>query len=1064
MSHVLRSRIVRTLLVLVTCAILTSVAFAQSGVDGAIGGTVTDPSKAVVPNAKVTVRNVETNATSTATTDAEGKFRIQRLQPGIYEVKVEAPNFAVRTEPRVVVEVGRITGVEPTLSIGGTSEMVEVGAEAPTVNTLQQDFSSNINQTSINELPINGRRWSNFALLAPAATPDGGFGLISFRGISGLLNNSTVDGGDNNQAFFSEERGRTRISYVISQASVREFQVNTSNYSAEYGRAAGGVVNSVTKSGTNNIHGSAFYYIRDNALGAYNPFAFETVKDASGNYVQNRIKPKDRRQQFGGSIGGPIVKDKLFFFFSYDQQKRNYPGTAQMGTPSSIFAPMTASERSSLRSKMGIASSDPLGDQKATAAFDAGLAFLQAETGVVPRKGDQNIMFPKIDYRINDKHTLAVSYNRMRWEAPAGVQSQPVVSRGIASFGDDYVKVDTMTARLSSALSNTVSNELRYSWGRDFEFQRSQPNSAVEQALLAKATRLGPLGRMPSVSVASSAGITIGKPNFLERAMYPEEIRNQWANNTTWANGKHLVKFGVDINRVEDTLDQLYQEGGAYSYSTRIDFFADLANAGVAGAPKNWSSYNQGFGPTKWYFSTWDYNFYIQDDYRLHPRLTVNFGVRYEYEQMPDAQVCNPALSQSCKFPRDKNNFGPRFGFAWDPFGDSKTAVRGGYGIYYGRIINSTISSALNSTGVEGSQQQINYRTSDASAPSFPNVAVRQAGKQDVVVFARDAQVPQIHQADLIVEREIAKNTVVSASYILSLGRELVNFYDMNLSPATVWAQTQFEGGPYHGMTYRTPIYTQRPNTNYGRITNIVTNVNSNYNAAVLQLNRRMTNGLQFQTSYTWAHALDSGQNSTTFTTGNALYDIARPELEYGTSNFDIRHKFVASVIYAPTVKFENRVLKAILSDWTVSPIVNISSGRPYTENIGSNLNGLNSSGVANVRGVAGFNGGGGTARLAELIGRNSFRYPRTANVDLRLSRRVKIAEGHKVEFLAEAFNLFNRLNVTGINNRMYNYDFTTSSPTFNKLVYVNTFGTANEAGNTIYRERQIQFALRYEF
>ena len=225
----------------------------------------------------------------------------------------------------MIVEVGTATPITADLSVGAGAKQVEVTAEAPVINTQQQDFSNNVNQTQINELPINGSRWSNFALLTPGAVPDGNFGLISFRGISGLLNNNTIDGGDNNQAFFSEEKGRTRLSYSISQAAIREFQVNTSNYSAEYGRSAGGVINAVTKSGTNEFHGSAEYYQRNNKWGARNPLGFISSVQYGAISI-NPFKPEDVRHTIRGTIGGPIVKDKLFFFFSYDEQRRNFPG------------------------------------------------------------------------------------------------------------------------------------------------------------------------------------------------------------------------------------------------------------------------------------------------------------------------------------------------------------------------------------------------------------------------------------------------------------------------------------------------------------------------------------------------------------------------------------------------------------------------------------------------------------------------------------------------------------------------------------------------------------------
>src|SRR5919112_3529532 len=259
------SKSARALALLFFClAFGAASAAAQSTTQGAVGGTVKDPQGAVVANASVTVKNEETNKEVSATTDDEGRFRVVQLDPGNYSVSINASGFAAFTQQKVVVEVGRVTPLDINLGVAGAQETVQVTSDAPVINTEQQDFSTNINQTSINELPINGRRASNFVLLTPGVASDGNFGLVSFRGISGLLNNNTVDGGNNNQAFFSEEAGRDRAPSSISQAAVREFQVNTSNYSSEYGRAAGGVINTVTKSGGNDFHGTLFYYLRDN--------------------------------------------------------------------------------------------------------------------------------------------------------------------------------------------------------------------------------------------------------------------------------------------------------------------------------------------------------------------------------------------------------------------------------------------------------------------------------------------------------------------------------------------------------------------------------------------------------------------------------------------------------------------------------------------------------------------------------------------------------------------------------------------------------------------------------
>lgn len=1068
-------------------------AMAQSTTTGAIGVTVKDPQGALVAGATVTVRNKENNKEETATTDDEGRARIANLQPGHYNVTVAASGFGKFEQQDVVVEVGIVNTVDATMAISGGENIVEVPGGAPVINTEQQDFSSNINQTSINELPINGRRWSNFALLTPGAVPDGNFGLISFRGISGLLNNSTIDGGDNNQAFFAEERGRTRISYSVSQAAIREFQVNTSSYSAEYGRSAGGVVNAVTKSGTNEFHGGLFYYQRNNKWGARNPLATNSVL-VNGVFTPVGIKPHDVRHQFGGTIGGPIVKDKAFFFFSYDEQKRDFPGLARFTNPNFL----NTANRTLLTAR-GLTDTQ----------INEGLAFLNALSGEVERRGDQRLILPKLDWNLNDSNTLTVTYNRLRWNSPNGIQTQATNTRARDNFGDDLVDIDWLTTRLSSTISSTLLNEFRFQWGRDNETQFSRPPQTGEPTNSID-------GRSPQTFITN--GLSFGIPEFLDRPAFPDERRWQFANTMTWTQGKHALKFGGDVNFVKDIINNLRFIGGEFNYTggnAIDDFIFDYTNFRTSGAVRGLSTavnefagvcprlptttavasriragqcyggaFNQGIGPLGLTMKTTDFNFFIQDDWRVTPRLTLNLGLRYEYQRNPDAVAPNPALPQTANKVDDKNNFGPRVGFAFDMTGDGKTSLRGGWGLYYGRVINSTVYSALTNTGLgpDRSQQQLtiaannlppststcggNPVTAQNCLPIYPNLLVPIGSTTSSVVvrpavqfFDDDFQLPQIHQGDVIFEREIARNTVVSASYLFSFGNSLPTFIDTNLPAPARNVTLSIVGGPLGGQQYVTPLFVgSRPNTTYQQLTEIRSTIISKYHALVLQANRRLTDGLQFQVNYTLSRAMDNGQTSQTFVANNVPFNAFDPAAEDALSAFDRRQKFVASLVYNTDFDAfkDNAVGRAIFNGWTIAPILNAFSGARVTGFISGGINptsfGFSSSSTPG----GGANGSGGANRFAGLP-RNYFKQPNIWYVDLRVSRRFKITEGTKLEILGEAFNLFNRTQVTGVNSTVYNLSGQT-------LTFNTPFLSTTAADSTLFRERQVQLAVRFEF
>src|SRR6266576_2199505 len=667
---------------------------AQSTTDGAIAGTVTDTSGAAVPNASVTVTNKGTNLAQGVATDESGYFRVAKLQPGSYTMKVEALGLAPLTAENVIVQIGSVTEVPAKLNVASAGATVLVSAELPQVNTTSAEFAPTLDQTAINNLPINNGRWSSFVLLTPGAVNDAsGFGLISFRGISTLLNNNTVDGGDNNQAFFSEEHGRTRIGYSSAKAAVQEFQINTSNYSAEYGRAASAVVNTVTKSGTNQYHGEVYFYDRDNSWGAINPFTTLTTQTSPGVFTTSPYAPTDVRKMYVFGLGGPIKKDKIFFFLAFDRYDRNFPGTAKATSPAAFFAAPSAATINTLAARLGVTAA------QAQADYTNGLNGLLGELGPVPRKGQATIFFPKIDWQINLKNHATFEVNRMRWTSPAGIQTQASNTFGVASFGNDYVRDTWGVAKLYTSFTPTLTNEARFQYGRDFEFEFAQPPTAYEQANFLTSTLFpgyaNPLGLPPAVFITN--GFDMGVPTFLERPASPDEPRTQSADTVSSSHNNHATTFGSHVAHPNALSENLRLQYGSFSYSSLLNYFSDFYKPNSCTATINntatpvpcYSSYQQAFGPLGFTFNTNDLAFFAEDSWRLLPRFTLNLGLRYEYEMLPSVILPNPAVPQTQHMPSDTNNLGPRIGFAWDVFGDGKTAVRGGYGMYFGRVINS---------------------------------------------------------------------------------------------------------------------------------------------------------------------------------------------------------------------------------------------------------------------------------------------------------------------------------------------------------------------------------------
>jgi hypothetical protein len=449
-----------------------------------------------------------------------------------------------------------------------------------------------------------------------------------------------------------------------------------------------------------------------------------------------------------------------------------------------------------------------------------------------------------------------------------------------------------------------------------------------------------------------------------------------------------------------------------------------------------------------------DFAGFIQDTWHVQPSVTVNWGLRYDLESMPSPQIANPLEPRTGVFPSDKNNWGPRIGVNWDVTGKGDTVLRGGYGMFYGRIINSTISNAITNTGMATGQLSLTISPS-ATAPAYPNILANASAspvRPNIVFFGSGTQNPLIHQFDIIFDQRIAANTVLSVSYVGSQGRNLPIFIDQNLNPATTTNTYAVTGGPLDGQRLTVPLYTTpRPNANFSQMTQITSGVNTSYNALVLALNRRFTRGLQVQTSYTYSKATDNGQSSQTFTAANNVLDPFNLGLEEGVSNFDVPHRFSLSTVWQP------RSSSAWLDNFTIAPIIAVSSGAPFTALVSGNA-----PQAATVRVLTGILGAGGTNRLPS-VERNTFRLPNTASVDLRVSRAFSIGKS-KLEGIFETFNLFNRINYTAAGTTFYTIGGTVAAPT---LTYNSaTFNVMSNANNGTFspRPREIQLGVRYTF
>lgn len=942
---------------------------AQSqAIDGNIEGYVRAVDGSTLPAALVRVTQVQTGLARETQTDESGYFRVQILPPGTYLVSITKDGFSPQQQTGIALAAGQVQTLRIALPVGSVATTVEVTADLPVIETGRTNAYNNVyTSREVQNIPVPGRSFLDLFVVnpivnaPPLSTSGSGTGTPSVS-FGGLgFRAINVDGVSNNV-----QDGARNL--VISEDALSEVQVVT-NYSAEFGRAAALQLNAISKSGSNDLHYGGFLFARNKAL-SERPFLLAATTPT----------PQFSRYNYGGTASGPLKKNKAFLFGSYERWQQDAPQVSTFGGAAQATA----------ATQLGIAPED-------IASFNGSF---RAHTITV-----------KGDVALNSNNRLMLRYNYYRdRESPLGGGQ---ITRQVASRFDENPQ--SGTAQLVTTIGPNKLNEFRF-----LSIKRDISNGVIS-----------PL--TPLISISG-----IGNYNGNQDGTFVSyESGLQFVENFTWNLGNHSLKAGVELlpNSFKErtrNLNGTFTFTGLMASGSRgaVTALQQAVNAqnGVAdpatGRPYTYTQYTRAIGQEFTTSRVVSQGYFLQDDWRVNSKLKLTYGLRYEVFLRPSG-LLNPNYPATGTIPQDYNNLAPRLGIAYDPKGDGKTVIRGGYGLYYNTTIAQTFNTFVRGNGV--AVRNLTVTPTQVGAPAFttgpvPTPANATLLPSDLYVFAPSFQDPMVHQYFVTVERQVVRDGALAMSYF---GNHAVDLPFSTPSNLTVTG-TAPNGGPQYGGT------ANRPNSTFGNIYTAGSAGYQNYNGFLLVYTQRVRHGLSFQAAYNLQHVrgLSYTNNFTTFGALTTPSNPANPSADIGPGDFSQPNRFTLTAVYNTTFPVSNAAAAHLVNGWTLTARTVAQSGLPFSPVTGQDNNGDL---IINDRPVG--------------YGYNSFRLPAYVEADFRASRDIHVHDRNTIQVAAEVFNAPNRLNVTAV-NRTFGNTGTASS----------TFNTATSAETA----RQFQLSIRF--